>query len=626
MKKEDNKQMAGGYIGKILWVDLTKGTLKNEALDEKLCREFIGGYGIGSRLIYSRMKAGVDPLGPDNILGVMTGPFTGTQAICGTRYQVICKSPLTGGWGDGNCGGDFGPYLKFAGYDGVFFTGASPKPVYLYIENGKAELKDASDLWGKDSYETEDILAERHGSKTTKVACIGPAGERLSLSAGVMNYHGRAAGRSGVGAVMGSKKLKAIAANGKGEVPVADGRKVLDLRKKYLATFPGHPFYELFHSQGTCGLNAVSAHSGDSPVKNWGGVGVVDFPEAELISGDKVIEKQKEREGCWHCTIQCGGRMKAPTGEYKYHEGESKPEYETCCMFGTNCLNSNLDSLIMVNEICGKAGLDTISTAVAVAFAIECYENGILTKKDTGGLEMTWGNHAAIVAMTEKIASGEGIGALLGKGVEEAAKKIGNGSEKYAIHVGGQGLPAHDAKLGFHFATTYKMDATPGRHTQGSEALNPAGLFPAFDEKAFVGRGEAHKRGCAIMHSVNSLGMCEFGYFCLPNVIAMPEFLSAITGWNVDLEELIETGDRIGNMRHAFNLREGINPLDRKIPDRVLGKPAQAAGPVMGVTVDEDTLLKEYMTAEGWQPGTAKPSKEKLLELGLNDVAKDIWG
>lgn len=618
--------MVGGYAGKVLWVDLGTGTMKDEVLDEKLCRDFIGGYGIGARLIYSRMKAGIDPLGPDNILGFMTGPFTGTPAICGSRFQVICKSPLTGGWGDGNCGGDFGPYLKFAGYDGVFFTGISPKPVYLYIENGKAELRDASDLWGKDSYETEDILGKRYGTKTAKVACIGPAGEKLALSAAVMNYHGRAAGRSGVGAVMGSKKLKAIVANGKGGVTVSDRPKTLALRKSYLADFEGHPFYGLFNTWGTAGLNAVSAHSGDSPVKNWGGVGVVDFPEADLISGDKVIALQKEKEGCWHCSIQCGGRMKAPTGEYKYNEGESKPEYETACMFGTNCLNSNLESIIMVNEICNKAGLDTISTAVAISFAIECYENGLITKEDTDGIEMTWGNHASIVAMTEKIAKEEGFGAILSQGVEKAAAIIGKGSEKYAIHVGGQGLPAHDPKLGYHFATLYRMDATPGRHTQGSESLNPPGLFPAIDEKGFSGRGEAHKRGSAMMHVINSSGMCEFGYFCLSNVAAIPEFLSAITGWDIDLEEVVKTGDRIANLRHAFNLREGINPLKLKIPDRVLGKPAQTAGPVAGVTIDEDTLLKEYMTAIDWEPGTTKPSKKKLMELGLNDVAKDLWG
>lgn len=615
--------MAGGYMGKILFVDLSIGELRDEALDEKLRRQFIGGYGIGSRILYSRMKGGIDPLGPENILAVMTGPLTGTPAMCGTRFQVMCKSPLTGGWGDGNCGGDFGPYLKFAGYDGVFFTGASAKPVYLCIENGKPELRDASDLWGKDSFYTEDTLADRHGNKT-KVACIGPAGEKLSLSAAVMNYKGRAAARSGVGAVMGSKKLKAIAAVGNGKVAVANEVDALKLRKKYVKDLDNVAIADFFRTTGTAGLTALSAHDGDSPVKNWGGVGIVDFPQAELIGGGAVMALQIEKEGCWACPLQCGGRMKAPTGEYKYTEGTCKPEYETLCMFGTNCLNSNLESIIMANEICNRAGLDTISTAASIAFTIECYENGIISKEDTGGLEMTWGNHAAIVAMAELLAKREGFGAVLADGTKKAAERIGKGADQYAINIGGQDLPAHDPKLGYHFATIYRMDATLGRHTQGHEALNPPGLVPDFDPKAFSGRGEAHRRGANIMHIVNSSGMCEFGFFSLSNIAALPEFINAVTGWDTTIDELLKTGERIGNLRHAFNLREGLNPLNFKMPDRVLGKPAQTAGPVTGITVDEDILVKEYMETMDWDTKSAKPSKEKLLELGLDDVAKDL--
>ncbi|MBN1687088.1 MAG: aldehyde ferredoxin oxidoreductase family protein [Spirochaetales bacterium] len=617
--------MAKGYVGKLLWVDLSKGTLKDEPLEDKFCRDFIGGYGIASRLLYSRMKGGIDPLGPENILAFMTGPFTGTPALCGTRFQVLCKSPLTGGWGDANCGGDFGPYLKFAGYDGVFFTGVSARPVYLYIENGKPELRDAGDLWGKDSFYTEDTLAERHGGKA-KVACIGPAGERLSLSAAVMTYKGRAAGRSGVGAVMGSKKLKAIAVNGNGKVPVADEKQARELRRKCIKDFDNVAVAGLFRITGTAGLTAVSAHDGDSPVKNWGGVGVVDFPQAELIGGNAVMDRQMEKEGCWQCPLQCGGRMKAPAGEYRYSEGSCKPEYETLCMFGTNCLNDNLESIIMANEICNRAGLDTISTAATVAFAIECYENGIISKEDTGGLEMTWGNHSAIVAMADLIAKREGFGDVLADGTRKAAERIGKGSEKYAMNVGGQDLPAHDPKKGFNFATTYLTDATPGRHTQGAEVLNPAGLVPDFSEASFTGRGEAHRRGADIMHIVNSAGMCEFGYFSLAEIETMPAFMKAITGWDVTLDELINTGERIGNLRHAFNLREGLNPLERKFPDRVLGRPPQTAGPVAGITVDEQTMVKEYMEAMDWDPKTAKPSRTQLQKLGLDDVARDLWG
>ena len=615
--------MAGGYMGKVLFVDLSKGELKDEALDEKLCREFIGGYGIGARIIYSRQKAGVDPLGPDNTLGILTGPFTGSPVLSGTRYTVVGKSPLTGGWGDANSGGDFGPYLKFAGYDSLFFTGASPKPVYLFIKDGKAELRDAAHLWGKDSFETEDIIKAELG-KEAHVTCIGPSGENLSFISCIMNNKGRAAGRSGLGAVMGSKKLKAVAVIGNMKIPLADEKKAKELRRKYMGELK-EPFVSLFRDTGTPGITADSAHNGDSPVKNWGGVGIRDFPNVKPINGDNVINLQSRKYACWRCRFGCGGHMKAGT-EYQYEAGAHKPEYETLCMFGTNCLNDNLESIIKANDICNRYGLDTISAGATISFTIECYENGILTNADTDGIEMTWGNHKSIVAMTEKLAKREGFGAVLADGVKAAAERIGKESEKYAMHIHGQEYPAHDPKLGYHFATTYKLDPTPGRHTQGQEGLKPPGLPIAdFDAKSFSGRREAHKIASSHHNVMTSAGMCEFMYWSLPTANAIHEFLNAVTGWDMTMDELLKTGERIQNIRQAFNLREGLNPLEFKVPDRVLGRPAQKEGPVAGVTVDEDIMIKEYLATMDWDTKSAKPSKKKLLELGLEDVAKDLW-
>ncbi len=608
-------------MGKILFVDLSKGELKDEALDEKLCRDFIGGYGIGARIIYSRQKAGVDPLGPDNTLGILTGPLTGTPALSGTRYTVVGKSPLTGGWGDANSGGYFGPHLKFAGYDGIFFTGISDKPTYLFINNGKAELRDAAHLWGKDSFETEDILKSELG-RDAEVCCIGQSGENLSLIAAVMNNKGRAAGRSGLGAVMGAKKLKAIAVAGNMKIPIADEKRAKELRGKYLGEL-AQPFAAIFRNFGTPAFTAQSAHSGDSPVKNWGGVGIIDFPHAELIDLIPVMEHQTKKFACLRCPFGCGGLMEAGT-EYEYEEGAHKPEYETLCMFGTNLLNTNLESIIKANDICNRYGIDTISAGATIALAIECYENGIITKADTDGIEMTWGNHKSIVAMTEKLAKREGFGAVLADGVKLAAEKIGKGSEKYAIHIQGQEVPAHDPKLGYHFATTYRLDPTPARHTQGGEGFVAPGLVK-FDATSFSGRGEAHKRGSNFFQIVNSSGMCMFMYMTLPAAKVVAEFISVVTGRNVTMDELIRTGERIQNLRHVFNLREGLNPLEFKVPDRLLGKPAQKEGPVAGITVDEDTMIKEYLAAMDWDPKTAKPSKKKLQELGLEDVAKDLW-
>jgi len=618
--------MARGYMGKMLMVDLSKGELRDEALDEQLCRQYIGGYGIGARVIFSRQKAGVDPLGPDNIFGILSGPFSGTPAVSGTRFTVVGKSPLTGGWGDANSGGYLGAHLKFAGYDAVFFTGISEKPVYLFIDNGKAELRDAAHLWGKDTYQTEDILKSELG-KDVEVVCVGQSGENVSLISAVMHGKGFAAARSGLGAVMGSKKLKAVAVKGNMKVPVANEEKARDLRKKYLAELGGH--IEWLKPFGTPFLVDIGVMSGDSPVKNWAGVGAVDFPDVSPIAKEAVIERQTKPLACYMCTIGCNAVMKAGTGEYKYEEGSHRPEYETIAMFGTNCLNNNLESIIKLNDICNRYGIDTISAGETIAMAIECFEKGLITKSDTDGIELTWGNHKAIVDMTEKLVKREGFGAILADGAKVAAGKIGKGADEYAIHMQGQELPAHDPKATYHYAASYRLDPTPGRHFVGSELSeapsHPSGLLPRFDHHSFAGRGEARKIGSDFHHALVCAGMCLFVYWAFPSVDPIAEFMSAITGWDITNDELLKTGERISNLRQAFNIREGLNPLEYKVSGRVIGKPPLKEGPTAGVTVDEDTMIKEYFNAMDWDLKTAKPSKNKLLELGLDDVAKELW-
>jgi aldehyde:ferredoxin oxidoreductase len=617
--------MAQGYMGKMLFVDLSRNELRDEALDEKLCRQFIGGYGIGARILFSQQKAGVDPLGPDSILGILSGPFTGTPAVSGTRFTVAAKSPLTGGWGDANSGGYFGAFMKFAGYDALFFSGISPKPVYLFINNGKAELRDAAHLWGKDTYVTEEMLKSELG-KDAEVACIGPSGERLSLISAVIN-RGRTAARSGLGAVMGSKMLKAVVVKGNMKVPLADEAETKELRRKWQAQLGGHIVW--LKPFGTPFLVDIGVQSGDSPVKNWTGVGMIDFPDFQPIAKEAVMERTEKRFACYMCPIGCGGCMKEGTGEYQYAAGTRRPEYETTAMFGTNCLNNNLESIIKAGDICDRYGIDTISAGAAIALAIECYEKGLITHRDTDGIEMTWGNHRSIVAMTEKLARREGFGDVLADGVKVAAEKIGKGADQYAIHIGGQELPAHDPKHGFYFATSYRMDPTPGRHFVGSELSDapeyPSGLLPKFDLKSFSGRGGARKIGTSFHQTVVCAGMCLFVFWAFPNVEPIGEFMRAITGWDVTAEELLETGERIANLRQAFNIREGLNPLEFKMPGRVSGRPPLKEGPAAGVTVDEDTMIREYLTAMDWGLKTAKPSKRKLLELGLADVAQELW-
>lgn len=611
--------MAGGYMGKLLWVDLTSGSMKEEALSEELCREFMGGYGIAARILYERMKPNVDPLGPDNILGFMTGPLTGTPALSSGRYVVVGKSPLTETWGDANSGGDFGPYLKFAGFDGVFFTGISEKPVYLYLENGKAELRDAAHLWGKDTLDTDDMLQDVHG-KDSRIACIGPAGEKLALVGGIINDKGRAAARSGLAAVMGSKKLKAIAAKSGMRIPMADEARANQLRREWVGRIqvPG----DILRDYGTAWFTRFSAVSGDSPVKNWAGAGVTDFPTSGRISDVAVMVEQERRYGCWRCPIVCGGHMKAAPGRARVSH---KPEYETLCMAGTLCLNDDLESIIRFNDICNGQGMDTISAGSAIGFAIECYENGIITREDAG-MELRWGDGDVVVALADKIARREGIGDLLADGVKRAAEKLGRGAEQFAVHIQGQELPAHDPKFTPTLAVTYRMDATPGRHTQGGLAWQPGVDFVA-DKRASkydaAGSGRGQADAMNMMHTVNSSGICEFAY-SVYSVQFLPEFLTAVTGWDYDVESCLKIGERIANVRHMFNLREGLNPLEFDMNLRAVGMPPLKEGPVANVTVDEPNMLMEYLRAMGWDLVTTKPSSGKLGELGLSELAKAL--
>jgi aldehyde:ferredoxin oxidoreductase len=615
--------MGRGFAGKILWVDLGRGRLFDEPLDEGIGRKFLGGYGLGASIIFGAQNPHSNPLGPDAIFGLVTGILTGTPAITGNRYVAVAKSPLTGGWGDANSGGHFGPNLKFAGYDAVFFKGVSANPVYLFINNGNPEIRDAASLTGKDTFETEDILKRELGADS-EVACIGPAGERVSLIAAVMNNKGRAAGRSGLGAVMGAKRLKAVAVRGSLAVPLADEATANELRRKTLRELTGH--VTGLREFGTPMIMERCLITGDSPVRNWGGI-ATDFPDVRAIAAASVKASQERSWGCWHCPIACGGHMKAGVTDYHYEAGAHKPEYETLAMFGSNCGNSNLESIIKANDICNRAGLDTISAGAAIAFAIECYENGIINKSDCDGLEMTWGNHKAIVEMTEKLARRQGLGDALADGVKAASERIGRGSEQFAMHIQGQEIPGHDPKAGRAFGTTYRMDATPARHTQGGEGgmglANPP--QPAFDRNSWSGRGEARRIGSSWHHAVSATGMCSFGLGALPDMDSLINMIRAVSGWDITVDEMMKTGERIANVRQAFNIREGLNPLLFNVPGRIAGNPPKTAGPTKGVTVDEQTLDREYLTAMDWDLKTAKPSEKKLLELGLSDVAKELW-
>ncbi|MGQ9574155.1 MAG: aldehyde ferredoxin oxidoreductase family protein [Thermoguttaceae bacterium] len=614
-----------GTMGKVLLVDLKTQELSVETPRDEVYLDYLGGYGLGAYYLYRLQKPGVDPLGPDNHLGFFTGVLTGTPALSGNRYFVVGKSPKTGTWGDANSGGTFGPAMKRAGFDAVILRGISPKPVYLLLRDGKAELLPAEAWWGLDTNDLDDKVKEQFGPKAV-AACIGPVGERMNLLAAVINDRGRAAGRSGLGAVMGSKRLKALVAVGDSEPSLADPDALKAALDKYRQFMQDQGLYKVFSQYGTAGITAGAAASGDTPIKNWAGT-PEDFPTASKISDDEVIAIQRKKYACWRCPIGCGGETIVENGPYASHT--HKPEYETLAAFGTLCLNDNLQSINLCNEICNRHGMDTISTGCTVAFAIECYERGIITDQDTGGIKLKWGNAEAIVQITRAIASGTGFGKVLADGARRAAERIGRGAEQYAIHIHGEEVPMHDPRLNPGLATSYKMDATPGRHTQMSawtvEAqFAPPGLYPEPIERyKYTGKGRAHRLLSDHHHAAASAGMCMFGWCCLPPE-SLPDMLRCTTGHPCSVDEVERIGARIAALRIAFNLREGIRNIDIPLPGRIIGSPPLEAGPLKGVTVDVDTQVREYLEAMGWDPKTGIPTKETLLDLGLDFVAADL--
>jgi len=589
----------GGFVGRILKVNLTNGNIKEERLEESFYRKWFGCTGFVS-LIYQEMESRTDPLGPGNILGLTTGVLTGTPTPFSGSFTAVGKSPLTGTWGEARGGGFFGPELKRAGYDAVFFYGKSDRPVYLMIKDDDIRIVDADESWGKLTSETETMIRESQGDKAIQVACIGPAGEKRSRISAIIN-DGRAAARSGLGAVMGSKNLKAVAVRGRGTIPIKDLDKARELRKNFVEKFKKPPMFKTVAKYGTTAAIPGSILMGDSPVKNWGGE-PKDFTNPNSISGEALLKYVQRDYGCWGCDLRCGAIVKVPSGPYAVQT--HRPEYETLAAFGSMCLDDNLESIIYANWICNEYGLDTISAGGVVAFAIECYENGLITSKDTDGLELKWGDAEAIVELTKKIAKREGFGDVLAEGVKMAAERIGRGSEAYAMHICGQEVPMHDPRLikspfTRRLGLVYTVDATPARHT--------------------VTLGGYANVALGVCMFLGAYGGLAGGYQNLY------DFLAAVAGWNVTAEEMKVVSDRIATMRQAFNVREGFKPSDFRLPDRILGKPPLASGPNAGVTLNPEPEARDYFAKMGWDYETGKPSREKLTELGLEEVIKDFY-
>lgn len=606
-----------GYTGKVAFVDLTAGSITKESLPEKVYRSFIGGAGLGAKMLYERMKPMIDPLGPENMLGFLPGLLNGTGTPMATKYTVVTKSPLSSTWGDANSGGLFSSELKAAGFDGIFFTGAARKPVYCLINDGTIEIRSAAHLWGKNTRETIETLQNETGNKRLRTACIGASGETRSLIASIITDDGRAAARSGVGAVMGSKHLKAVAVRGSRRVEVADSEALARLRSEtitHLKDVDHLPFIKVLSGPGTCAGPLGLVPAGASPIKNWSLIGDKAFPDYIKIAGENITKYQVRKAGCGNCPINCGGMLSVKEGPFAT-EGR-KPEYETIAAFGMMLLNGDVESIIKANDLCDLYGIDTISTGTALAFAMECYERGIIGKEETDGIELTWGNADTIIAMLNKIGKREGLGAVLADGVERAARKLGKGSEQYAVHVHGQEPGLHDPRVFPLRGLGYLVHPTPARHMTSMASIRlegegKLGTYPELQrpesDDEVEKRGKIHALASSYSQTFGNSGMCLFA-LSAGSTVPLVEFIRAATGWDFTPAEAIAAGKRSLTFQQAFNMRQGLSARDFVLPKRIASPPAM--GPFAGKAVGFDALRRSYYQAMGWEPETGNPPME----------------
>lgn len=624
-----------GHVGKFLRVNLTREKTLEEELRESVARKFLGGRGLGAKILFEELKPGVDPLGPENKLIFATGPLTGAPFAGNSRYAVMAKSPLTGLWGEAHAAGFFGPELKFAGYDAIIIEGQAERPVYLHVHDNEAEIKEASHLWGRITGDTEKTIREEVNDKKTRIACIGPASEKLVRYACVISDLHRAAGRCGMGAVMGSKKLKAIAVRGTQKVKIADEERFKKLAAKAVKE-AWEGWGKNLHRYGTARILDDLHGSGRLPTKAFR---KCTFEGADKITGETMAKTILVKPlACYACSVGCIRSVEAKS-PYVVDPAYGGPEYETAASFGSLCMNDNLVAIAKANELCNKYSIDTISAGTAIAFAMECYEKGLLTKKDTGGIDLTWGNHKAIIQLIEKIANREGIGNLLAEGVKRAAESIGGGSERWALHIKGQELPMHEPRgkkgVGLSYATSnrgachlqtihddvYESEDDLAPEIGITSALAPRHRLYAGKEKVKI-----VKIGQDLWGLYDCLIVCKFTpYPAGISIKTLVGIVSSITSWDIDAKELMTASERAYNLCRAFNVREGTTRKDDTLPERLMEPLPE--GMYKGEAIPKETLnqmLDYYYELRGWDQKTGIPTRAKLEELGLKYVADEL--
>ena len=612
--------MQGGYAGKVLRVNLTDKTTSVEDLPEVLAKEYMGGTGFGLKYLSDEVDPTVDALGPDNKLIFSTGPLTGTNTPCASRVMVTTKSPLTGAVGMATSGGFFPAEMKFAGYDVIIIEGQSEEPVYLWVKDGTAALRDAKDLWGTSTFDCEQLIKDKLGDQNVRVACIGQAGENRCLVASIINEK-HAAGRKGVGAVMGSKNLKAIAVRGTAELGIADPEAYKEARSRMQTAMKESPvLYPEFSHAGTPMVVEATSAAGIFPVKNYAETGQHDFvPDLGM---DASNSRKITKEHCYKCPVGCSQVKLAQNAPFT--GALSIPEYETYYSFGSSPMVRDIDAVIAADKLCDELGMDTMSVGVTIAWAMELTEKGILSKEDTDGIDLSFGNGEAMVEFVRKIGLRQGFGDVLADGVRKAAERIGQGSEKYAMHVKGLELPAYDVRgakaHGLNMATSY----TGADHNRGY-AFQEIFSIPvpyAVDRLAAEGKGKLTKWNQDVrMVCVDCAPMCGFLLdmavpgICLENTA---DLVSAVTGVKFTPDEVFTVGERCNNLAKLYNIKAGFTRADDDLPERLKTEPL-ADGGAKGAYIPQeelDLMLDEYYEARGWSP-EGIPTEAKLAELSL---------
>jgi aldehyde:ferredoxin oxidoreductase len=621
--------MGHGYNGKILRVNLSDGTVTTEERDDVFYRRYFGGRGFIAHTLVTEMKPQADALGPDNVLVFATGVFTGAPIGGSGRHSVGAKGPLTGAYADAEVGGYWGAELKQAGFDAIIVTGASKKPVYLWVNDGEAEIRDAEAMWGQTTAVADELIKEDTGEKRARVIQAGPAGERLVRYACVISDVNRAAGRTGLGAVMGSKKLKAIAVRGTQRPEVADKEGLRELAKWF--TDNVDQLSGGMRDTGTAGAVEYMHMSNTLPTNNFQ---AGEFEGAKKIAGDTMRDTILiDRATCFACPVHCKRVVKVE-GKYEVDPTYGGPEYETIGAFGSNCGIDNLEAVAKANEMCNAYGVDTISAGVTIAFAMECFEKGLLTTDDTGGIDLRFGNTDSMLEMLQQIIDREGLGKLLGEGSYRAAQEIGKGAEQYAIQVKGQELALqepramHGLGLGYavsptgadHCHNMYDQGYTKAESSRMQKVAAMGILEPVPYDNLSPEKVRIFIYQVGWQHTINCLDVCMFMPF---DYARMRDIVQAITGWNVTLWEMMKAGERALNLARVFNAREGFTMADDTLPTRFFTPLESDSMPHPALTTEEfEGGLATYYGMMGWDPESGMPTPERLQELDIGWVAE----